>query len=185
MISGNPETFFFYLAISTAVVFLVLVLIILVKVTMTRRRGRSGVQLSSSGASGSGSGGGGAGGSNKAGKHSSSATGPILSSGLSDIDELSMDMESNDIAFTELPSILKRSSPFDREHADARRDIRPLSTTTGSGPGGSGVATTTLSRSNEVVRFSNTLGRRDRDTNNPRSLRGQKSSEDNERFLYG
>ncbi|CAG7680673.1 unnamed protein product [Allacma fusca] len=161
-ITRNPEKFYLYLAISTASALLLLVLLIIVKTVIQRRKRRrrennSGLKL-------------------KTKPSSSSSAGPIFSSGLSDIDDLSLDLDQNDISFTELPSILKRSSPYDREHAESRREARSPTSFTGT------FGTNTLSRSNEVVRFSNTLGRKGRDTNNPRSL---KQDGENEHFFYG
>lgn len=93
--AGNKESLWLYITISIASALLVVILVILVKIWVQRATGlrarRATATLTGSS------------------KPSSSSAGPITSAALSDIDELSVVTDE----VTELPSILRRSSPGD------------------------------------------------------------------------
>ena len=144
-----------------------LVLLILVKMGIQRHRGGSGPCGGETGDSERG-----VSTNCTSSKPSSSSVGP-LTSGLSDIDELSVVMDPNSES-VDLHSILRRSTNSPRE------EFFPLS------PSGGSIGTTTLGRSSEVVRFSNSRasGPGRSPEINPRSLNLTRDSA-NIHFYYG
>lgn len=94
--AGNKESLWLYITISIASALLVVILVILVKIWVQRSTGlrarRAAANLTA-----------------VSSKPSSSSAGPITSTALSDIDELSVVTDE----VTELPSILRRGSPGD------------------------------------------------------------------------
>lgn len=90
---------------------------------------------------------------------------------MGDVDELSLVMDpGSDMVDMSLHSILRRSSPGE--------ELFPLATSPTSN------VTTTLGRSNEVVRFANNLARNQESDTNPRILNPNRSST-NLHFYYG
>lgn len=93
---GNKESLWLYITISIASALLVVILVILVKIWVQRSVGLRARRTTANLTAGSS-------------KPSSSSAGPITSTALSDIDELSVVTDE----VTELPSILRRGSPGD------------------------------------------------------------------------
>jgi hypothetical protein len=171
VLPGNPEKFYLYVAISVSSGLLLVVILLLLKMGISRHRSGSGA--CGGGASETERG---ASGNCTSSKPSSSSVGP-LTSGLSDIDDLSVVMDPNSGESIDLHSILRRSA-----HGGPGEELFPLSPSSGGGS----IGTTTLGRSNEVVRFSNsrTGGPGTSPEINPRSLNLNRDAA-NIHFYYG